>query len=290
MTGDNDSEVSDREARALQRHELRKLEMELEERRLADAAAQRAHEAAQRAHEAANREHEDREAERRREHEAQQAEKQREHEIKMAELARNPREISSGPSSSATAEESNTKRLHEYVRLIEGTLPTFPADSEVPIWFDSIERIFDTYAVPDNIRGQLVLPHLGQRIRYLVSRLTDEQTKDFKLLKQTVLEELRLSCGDYQRMFKNATKRFDKGWPSYVGRLKSYFTYYVDGRKVTTLDELIDLVVSDHLKSSLSDKFVRYLKLHETPEKWKTPLEIASVAQHYEEAHGKHCV
>src|SRR5690606_962227 len=153
MTGDNDSEVSDREARALQRNELRKLEMELEERRLADAAAQRAHEAA-------NREHEAREAERRREHEAQQAEKQREHEIKMAELARNPREISSGPSSSATAEESYTKRLHEYVKLIGGTLPTFPADSEVPIWFDSIERIFDTYAVPDNIRGQLVLPYL----------------------------------------------------------------------------------------------------------------------------------
>jgi hypothetical protein len=99
------------------------------------------------------------------------------------------------------------KALHHFAKFLSSTMPPFPKDAEVPIWFESIEAILETYQVPAGIRGQLVLLYLGRRVRYLVTRLDRANSGDFAHLKDAVLKELKLSVGDDHRMFQEASKR-----------------------------------------------------------------------------------
>src|SRR5690606_10491570 len=117
-----------------------------------------------------------------------------------------------------------------------------------------------------------------------------QEARRFHVIKEKVLKELKLSVGDYKRLFMSSTKRPNEGWPSYVTRLRSYLTYYLSGRNVTTFETLVELMVSDHLKDTLATDFVKYLKLREPPDAWKTPADIAELAQHFEEANGRFSV
>ncbi|KAG0433991.1 hypothetical protein HPB47_019427 [Ixodes persulcatus] len=153
-----------------------------------------------------------------------------------------------------------------------------PPDAEVPVWFDGVEKMFAAYGVPNESRVHLIMPALSERVKYLFTRLSAEEIASYDTVKAAVLDELRLTRGEYRKRFAGARKQKDEGWAQFASRTASYFSYYLEARNVKSKEDLIHLMVADQVKSSLSEECLRHVTLREEAH------ELAKVVQMYEEA------
>ncbi|CAN7952042.1 unnamed protein product [Ixodes pacificus] len=75
-----------------------------------------------------------------------------------------------------------------FSRLMKGVL-TSMSSSEilVPSWFDGVENVFETYEVPERLRGYLVRPYFTESMRALVNRLNVGERNGYGAVKERVL-------------------------------------------------------------------------------------------------------
>ncbi|XP_077485844.1 uncharacterized protein LOC144096891 [Amblyomma americanum] len=158
-----------------------------------------------------------------------------------------------------------------------------PADSDVPMWFDEVERMFATYNVPDSSRVHLIIPTLTERVRYFLRGLGDEACRDYEAVKAAVLSELQLSPPEYLERFEGASKRKDETWAQFASRVKTYFEYYLRSRQASSKEEVVSLIVADRIKAK---EGLERIRLREG-EKWLRPDEVARAMQTFEQAKGK---
>lgn len=121
---------------------------------------------------------------------AREKTKQLKLQVKLAKLRANERrerELASDRDQGG----KNGDALKHYSRMLQGAIPKFPNDAEVPVWFDTVESLFARYEVPDAVRAHLVYPLVAARHGYLCSRIEGDQFS-FEQIRQTVLKELRL--------------------------------------------------------------------------------------------------
>ncbi|CAN7975055.1 unnamed protein product [Ixodes persulcatus] len=154
-----------------------------------------------------------------------------------------------------------------------------PPDAEVPVWFDSVEEMFAAYGVPNESRVHLIMPALSERVKYLFTRLSAEEIAN-DTVKAAILDELRLTPGEYRKRFAGAPKRKDEGWAQFASRTASYFSYYLEARNVESKEDLIHLMVADQVKSSLREECLRHVTVREET-KWLQAHELAKVMQMY---------
>ncbi|XP_049522644.1 uncharacterized protein LOC125945112 [Dermacentor silvarum] len=161
-----------------------------------------------------------------------------------------------------------------------------PCDADVPLWFDEVERVFTAYDIPPESRVHLVMPALMERVRYLLRGLSEDECGDYDAVKAAVLNELKLTPPEYLDRFETAAKRKDETWAQFASRVETYFDYYLRSREATTKDEVVQLVVADRMKASLSPEGLEYVRLREG-ESWLRPAQISRVLQTFEQAKGK---
>ncbi|KAM7311300.1 hypothetical protein ISCGN_008207 [Ixodes scapularis] len=191
------------------------------------------------------------------------------------------------PESSSGSDTSDSCRMDPFsqcAKVLKGR--KLPCDADVPVWFEEVEKIFSTFGVPQNNRVHFIMPAPSERVRYLFASLSAEEVADYERVKAAVLEELRLTPGEYLRRFETASKRKDEGWTQFASRVKGYFTYYLDARGADTKQDLVERIIADRVKNGLGKDSLKYVILREG-EGWMKAHKIAKILQTFEEAEGK---
>ena len=243
--------------------EMKKLEMEERKQRMALEAEERQRE----------REAEERRREKEADLEAEKARFAHQYRMRQLELAGSGSEMImrcgqdeeneegvSGAVGTTRWENSLAAKTKRYGDILRHVLPRMPADiSDIPQYFENVEHLYDMYEVPDELRAKLIIPHLSDRAKSLISRLSLAELEDYDKLKKFLLGEFKLSATEYKARFDKATKRNDETHVLFTARLKNALKYYVESREVITFGGLCDLLVADKLKSCLSLSALNYV-------------------------------
>ncbi|XP_067139029.1 uncharacterized protein [Centruroides vittatus] len=213
------------------------------------------------------------------------SEKEMEMQVRLAEIELERDRLRSDSRTSNNSELGGN--LDSLARKIRWALPKMPdKEAEVPSWFRAVEVVLQTYDVPEELQGQLVLTVLSEKCKTALNRLTADEIRDYQTLKQFLLDELRLSAAEYLKEFTSAEKGSKETWPQFAARMEDLYRYYLNSRGVDSFGQLTKLVVSDHLKTKLDADTKRYVLLQEG-KGWLPPEEIARYADKHEEAVGK---
>lgn len=98
------------------------------------------------------------------------------------------------------------------------------------------------------------MPVIAGRLPYLFSRLTAEDMRDSDVVKVAVLEKFRLILCEYKRRFQSAVRRAGEGWSPFVSRVISLFNYCVDDKMSSSQEDLVDLILTDEIKATLTEE------------------------------------
>ena len=94
-----------------------------------------------------------------------------------------------------------------------------------------------------------------------------------------MLREFKLTAEQYRDKFWTATKTAEETFTLFGSRVKNLFQYYLHSRKVENYDDLIDLLVSDRIKQTLSDACLKHVLSVEGDELYH-PEKLTSVLTH----------
>ena len=180
--------------------------------------------------------------------------------------------------------ESVAMRLKTWGEAIRNTITKMPAEPiEMVTWFISLERLFDQLKVPAELQSVLIRPYLSERAKSLLARCDPVRMADYGAIKHFLLQEMRLAPSTYIDKFKSIVQDKNETYVSFGTRLLALFQYYVESRHVCDYERLVDLVVYDRVKSTLSPALSRYVLALEAASKdgWLGRKELLDSLDNY---------
>jgi len=150
------------------------------------------------------------------------------------------------------AEQSKENTFKKYADILKHSVQKMPEDvAEIPVYLDNVERRFEDFQVPDEIRVDLLQAYMSQKALRLLNLVDKTEIDTFGKFKIRLLHEFKLSPSRYRDMFQTAEKQPDETWTNCATRLFTLHRTYLQSRKITTLDQLTNLIVSDRMKDML---------------------------------------
>ena len=157
----------------------------------------------------------------------------------------------------------------------------------VVLFFKHIEAVFDRFQVPDNLKAALIQPYLNSKSRSVVSRMDPSACNDYKSVRDVILREHKLSPCAYLDIFNKLSRESGETTVMYGARLKSILSMYLESRQVKSIEELVSLIVSDRIKSTVSEGCLRYILSVEatTTTGWMRDTQLAECIDLYTSNH-----
>jgi len=125
----------------------------------------------------------------------------------------------------------------------------------------------------------LILPKLD-RNRSLLTKISKEYLDDYGQMKDYLLREFKLTAEQYRDSFWSATKLPEETYKLFGARVKTLFQYYLNSRKAKGKDDVVDLLVADRIKQTLSDSCLRHVLSAEGAD-WFKPDKLVDVIDTY---------
>ena len=147
-----------------------------------------------------------------------------------------------------------------YGDALRGTISRMPNDAiDLVPYFRTVEQLFVDFKVEDDLKAHLLKPHLSEKARALVSRMSPDKSSKYDEIKKLLLHEFQLNSAALLQKYNSLKRDNEETYTLYGNRLKSILLYYVESRKTSTFDDLIDLLVCDKIKSQLPDSVLKYI-------------------------------
>jgi hypothetical protein len=183
---------------------------------------------------------------------------------------------------------SSDVKAKRYGDALRGCIAKMPSDPvDILPWFRSVEKIFTDFKVDRELRVHLLKPHMTASAAALVARLDSDVASDFAAVKDAILHEFKLSPSELLHRFTTLVRNKDETFTMHSNRLKSLLLYYLESRKCSTFETLIELLVCDRIKQTLPDAVLRYvLSLENNLDGcWMKLKDLASSLDIYNDSH-----
>ena len=180
-------------------------------------------------------------------------------------------------------EADEAAKLKKYSEALRGVIPKQTNDPlEVVAFFRNVERLFQEFKVPVELRGTLIRPFLTERAKTLVAKMEPSQAT-YSKIKEMLLREYKVSAPLYRERFNEIEKKDDETYVMFSSSLSILIDGYIEARRVTRLNELRDLIISDRIKMSLKPAILRYVLSVEAKSEsgWLSPFDLAELVDDY---------
>lgn len=74
------------------------------------------------------------------------------------------------------------------------------------LFFESLERAFETKSVPENLKAEILLNLLGDKSANVLIYISKEEIQDYEKIKSLVLKENEPTARDCLENFRKATR------------------------------------------------------------------------------------
>ncbi|GFU90216.1 uncharacterized protein TNCV_3874201 [Trichonephila clavipes] len=144
----------------------------------------------------------------------------------------------------STTTDSNMPKLE-----LHKLLPIFdPKTTNVTIFLDIFERQLTFLKVPVPQWVVYLVGILPTEVSNLIAKESVVDAQDYYKVKQILLKRFKLSAEKFRQMFSRHAKDPVITWRDFYFDLQTYFDGSLKESKVTTLEELKDLIVADQIK------------------------------------------
>ncbi|GFY20013.1 integrase catalytic domain-containing protein [Trichonephila clavipes] len=188
----------------------------------------------------------------------QEAEKnEREAEIQLEKIKLSQIEREEGIEKDSQSLESGepssiTDKLESLVKSIKTLTIQVPVRSEsFNLFFHSLEKTFQIKSVPDELKAEILLNILGERVNNLLTYVSQEDLSNCVKIKELILREFEPTPQECLSNFKKVRKLPSENYVQFASRLSATFDYYCQSRKVNEFRSLCDLIISDKIFETL---------------------------------------
>ncbi|GFT88646.1 retrovirus-related Pol polyprotein from transposon 297 [Trichonephila clavipes] len=168
----------------------------------------------------------------------------------------------------STTADSNMPKLE-----LHKLLPIFdPKTTDVTIFLDLFERQLTVLKVPVPQWVVYLVGLLPTEVSNLITKEFVVDAQDYYKVKQILLKLFKLSAEKFRQMFSRHSKDPVKTWHDFYFDLQTYFDGWLKESKVTTLEELKDLIVANQIKKKTPQDY----KDHFLDQwcNWNNPLQL----------------
>ncbi|GFX33307.1 uncharacterized protein TNCV_811691 [Trichonephila clavipes] len=170
----------------------------------------------------------------------------------------------------------------QYAIELHKLLPIFdPKTIDVTIFLDLFERQLTFLKVPVPQWVVYLVGLLPTEVSNLIAKESVVDAQDYYKVKQILLKRFKLSAEKFRQMFSRHAKDPVKTWRDFYFDLQTYFDGWLKDSKVTTLEELKNLIVADQIKKKAPQDY----KDHFLDQwcNWNNPLQLLDKLDSYEE-------
>ncbi|GFX65017.1 integrase catalytic domain-containing protein [Trichonephila clavipes] len=208
-------------------------------------------------------------------------EKQLELEKVRKESEKNSQSLESGEPSSIT------DKLESLVKSIKTLTIQVPVNSEsFNLFFHSLEKAFQIKSVPDELKAEILLNILGERVNNLLTYVSQEDLSNYVKIKELILREFEPTPQEFLSNFKKARKLPSEIYVQFASRLSATFKYYCQLRKVNEFRSLCDLIISDKIFETLDRDTMNHIAKKQGETYFK-PQQLGRECDVYLSARGK---
>jgi len=159
-----------------------------------------------------------------------------------------------------TEDSDKTKMLKRYGDALAQVISSQPEENTALLaYFRGMETQFANLSVSVKYQARLIFKYLTPRARALCSRLDSTKRDSYKEVKDAVMKEYGLTAKTFLTRFNNFRKGTHDTFILFASKLEGLLRQYLEVRKAKDFETLVSLLISDRIKSSLSDQFLRYV-------------------------------